>query len=204
MRWGLAAMVATLLSLGAVLLLRWRKRPPPGPPPTSCPRVEPRVGDPCGRPGLLCEYDRSGWEPGCSSLVQCDNKRTWTEHADPDEESCKLRNAGLGASCPSGYGSAPRGSACTSRVTCDYPEGRCACTVACVDEHAAKQPASGVWKCDDAPDGCPHPRPTLGSPCATPGLRCSYEVCCTGAEVECRDGAWWALLVNLGCEDDEK
>jgi hypothetical protein len=170
------------------------------PPPTSCPARAPWAGDPCGREGLICEYDRAGWEPGCSELYAC-GKGAWREYADPDEDSCQIEKATPGRECAARYDAVPRGQSCSSAATCDYPEGRCACTVACAPAKA--HPSSGVWACDDPAPDCPRPRPNIGSVCTPEGQRCSYEMCCVGAELECRNGAWWALLVNVGCEDEE-
>jgi hypothetical protein len=38
--------------------------------------------------------------------------------------------------------------------------------------------------------GCPDPRPRIGSACTTSGLDCDYGACTGGVNVECVSGAW--------------
>jgi hypothetical protein len=94
--------------------------------------------------------------------------------------------------CPATYFSVPRMSHCTPYGGwCDYPQGRCACTV-----QAGGVPldasAEATWICQDPQGGCPIPRPRLGTVCPQEGLTCDYGACDIpgGVAENCAGGIW--------------
>jgi hypothetical protein len=102
--------------------------------------------------------------------------------------------------CPSSFASVPRMSSCTPYGGfCDYPEGRCACTVPAGP--AIMNPPNSIWICQDAAPGCPEPRPRLGALCSPKqeGMQCDYGSCTVpgGTAEQCSGGLW--TQAPFGC-----
>jgi hypothetical protein len=95
--------------------------------------------------------------------------------------------------CPATYASVPRMTHCEGYGGwCDYPQGRCACTVegGAIPLDAS---AEAIWLCQDpGVAGCPVPRPRLGTVCSQEGLTCDYGACFVpgGIGESCTGGIW--------------
>lgn len=158
---------------------------PPTPPTdgTACPFTCPKTGAPCVP--LECEY-------GTSPILECDAiftcNGTWaadTRGGDP--MYCSPSTSG----CPATRASVPVGAACSpSNLECDYPGGRCACTIS--RGGPVRLDAGAEWICDTPMGDCPQPRPRVGTSCTSPGKTCDYGACTLpgGDALECTDGRW--------------
>jgi hypothetical protein len=83
---------------------------------------------------------------------------------------------------------------------CDYPQGRCACTVQAGGPALLDASAVSIWICQDpSAPGCPTPRPRLGSPCSQDGLTCDYGACDIpgGIGETCNGGIW--IQAGVAC-----
>jgi hypothetical protein len=100
--------------------------------------------------------------------------------------------------CPATFASVPRGTPCTpNNGYCDYPEGRCACAILFAGPpQPSNQPQ---WACQDPAQGCPTPRPRLGTPCVSSPSTCDYGTCTVpgGYAEGCTNGIW--ATVPWGC-----
>jgi hypothetical protein len=142
----------------------------------------------CTSAGLQCEY---GGNPvqGCDIVATCSG--TWKDQAATDSK-CSLT---LGQGCPLTFDDVAQGTTCSSNgLECNYPKGRCACTV---NSGGPVQfidgGTPGHWVCQDPETaGCPLPRAPLGSVCSQNGLSCNYGACTVpgGTGEMCQDGLW--------------
>ncbi len=152
----------------------------------GCPTAEPDVGSACIDETLQCEYGDSWWSVSCDPVVQCMNGQ-WQSFT-PSYEPCRGAPGPNPASCPAKASDVPQGGVCSPTDTnCYYPTELCQCLL---PEGPIELDASvGNWTCLPG-DGCPYPRPPLGSACSgsSAGLSCTYEACSYGQS--CVDGAW--------------
>jgi hypothetical protein len=154
-----------------------------------CPPTAPSDGSPCSKEGLSCEY---GSDPNlyCNAYAQCSLGK-WQVNVPPPSGCPTQPNQGT---CPSSYASVPVGQLCGNLVglTCSYPQGFCGCAVPSFGPYPADASAVAEWVCDQPEQGCPQPRPKLGSACSKPGQTCDYGSCSlpTGTSIICQDGAW--------------
>jgi hypothetical protein len=155
----------------------------------ACPTTAPPQGSACGPQGLACEY-------GTATTVECDTVATcnggrW-EIALPTMTK-SLCQSGPASECPSSFAAVPLGQRCdVYPLPCDYPEGRCACTVR-EGPTVTDASAMATWICPSPDPGCPLPRARLGAPC-TSSDACDYGTCAIpGATAEaCTDNLWVA------------
>jgi hypothetical protein len=121
--------------------------------------------------------------PACNEVISC----TMTGWSFPPPAHC------LPGMCPASYAAVPQGMTCSpDGLDCAYPEGQCNC--------GNPGPVVGpnpVWTCAQPAQGCPNPRPRIGSACSQPGLSCDYGACSGGVEVQCKDGSW--QRANVAC-----
>jgi hypothetical protein len=156
---------------------------------SPCPASPPGDGSACGPQGLTCEWGSSPVQD-CDTVALCNGGRWQVTPHDPGGLDCGGGPQGM---CPSSYASVPRAAHCSPYGSyCDYPEGRCACTVPAGPGFPADASAVAEWVCQDAQSGCPRPRPPLGSTCAQNGLQCDYGACSIpGGNAEtCQGGLW--------------
>ena len=162
-------------------------------PGSACPSVQPGNGEACGPEGLACEYG-SATVVECDALAHCSGGRWYIDLPTAGDPVC---DAGSAAQCPSSMASVPIGQPCSPyELACDYPQGRCACSVRSVlaGPDAA---ALATWICPSTSVGCPAPRPRLGTACAA-HLECDYGTCAIpGADFQtCTNGMWSEQSVN--------
>jgi hypothetical protein len=138
--------------------------------------------------GIGCEY---GDDPdlSCNTLLTC-TQGTWTASGTAAQQTCPTP-AATGA-CPATYAAAQTAGACTQRgLACGYTQGRCDCA-----EDTGGPPTVGGanvhWLCDDAPSGCPSPRPHVGAACSG-AQTCNYGACNIpdGVTLVCTSGGAW-------------
>ncbi len=172
-------------------------KPDSGGPATACPASPPAVGAPCDLT-YECEY---GTDPDvdCDTVYSCaaddagKAAHTWFVSTKPLATGCSTTNA---AACPASY--ADLGATCSSSgLTCTYPQARCSCSLACGMEEGENL----AWCCPDAPegDGCPSPRPRLGTACTGASDDCDYGMCSGNVGESCGDAGVWAPVVQFGC-----
>jgi hypothetical protein len=162
--------------------------PDAGPWSPVCPASLPATGTPCTGQDQ-CEYGDAWWSVGCDTVVQCQNGQ-WGPYQ--PGAGCTPKPGPNPASCPGTYGSVPVGQSCPSLgLSCVYGQGICAC-----DYPFGPPPPpgnNGNWNC--LPEqGCPFPRPRLGSACPTDGTSCTYEEVCSYTQ-NCTGGIWQAQQV---------
>jgi hypothetical protein len=162
-------------------------------PPLSpdCPAALPTAGSACTHENVQCEYGDAWWSVSCDSVVQCQSG-VWTPFK-PSYEPCSAEPGPNSASCPADFAAVPQGECSMNGLTCVYPQGECSCAVLL---GGPVQIDGGVadWGC--VPEqGCPFPRPLLGTPCSGEGIDCTYEACSYGET--CTNGLWEAL--EEGC-----
>jgi hypothetical protein len=153
----------------------------------ACPAAPPQQGSACGPQGLACEY-------GAATTLQCDTIATcnggrWEVVVPMTSQS--LCQSGPASQCPASFAMVPVGQHCDFYpLPCDYPEGRCACTVR-QSPTVTDASAQATWICPSPNSGCPLPRPRLGAPCAS-SSECDYGTCAIpGATAEaCTDNLW--------------
>jgi hypothetical protein len=151
----------------------------------TCPATAPADSSPCTGEGLECEY--KGAAAFCGDVLQC--------HSGAFMDSTSICSLAPNANCPATSAGIQIGQACTTKVTCDYPDARCGC----VSPSGPPQVDGGglTWQCTTAPGGCPAQHPALGTSCTTSGQLCDYGACIFGdnpygsaiAE-ECKNGIW--------------
>jgi hypothetical protein len=140
----------------------------------------------------VCEY---GGDPqvACDQVFKC-NGGLW--NLTQVGGACVRPDGGSSSSCPSSFDQVPQGSECTAGgAECDYPQAYCTCNVRCFD--LCPGPDSGApnyWQCDvpHPANGCPIPRPPLGSACSQPGQQCDYGGCNGNITEQCSPatGIW--------------
>jgi hypothetical protein len=135
--------------------------------------------------GVQCEYGTSP-DPSCNQLFECLNG-TWA-------------SGGPGGICPAGtcpthFVDVPQGQVCIpSGLDCAYQEGECNCTFS----SPAGTGTMPTWHCF-RPQGCPEPRPRLGSACTQEGQSCDYGACSGGIAETCMGGYWqWMMTACPG------
>ena len=154
-----------------------------------CPGSLPAEGTSCSRNGLECEYG-SNTNYTCNSVALC-NGSSWTYYKN-DPQYC---STGLEPGCPASSSQVPQGSSCTPQGTrCNYADVVCECTYQAgpvqIDD-AGNTVAS--WICEQPVQGCPIPRPKLGSACnVSSDVSCDYGSCSLegGVLLTCQSGAW--------------
>jgi hypothetical protein len=125
--------------------------------------------------GLQCEYGTNP-EPSCNQLFLC---------------LSGLWDATGGSTCPVGtcpmrFVDVHEGQACMPNgLDCAYLEGECNCTISV----PAGTGTTSTWHCFH-PQGCPEPRPRLGSACTQDGQMCDYGACTSGIAETCMGGYW--------------
>ncbi len=170
-------------------------------PSLACPSSPPSDGTACSqtgatRPGVntICEYGPSA-DPNCNEVFECApatptaSVETWV---DISTGACAPRTA-----CPTSFASVPVNGPCPAPVLCAYSEGACGCVSG----------GSGLWSCAPLGDGCPNPRPDIGTPCSIPQQTCNYgDACNGGVTLFCWDstddgftGSFW--IVAASCSD---
>jgi hypothetical protein len=142
---------------------------------SACPTSPPASNGSCTVAGLTCEYGSSP-ELGCNQIFTCMNG-SWEGQAGAD---C------VTGTCPTSYSSVPQGQDCSPQgLDCGYPEGQCNCSF--MLPVGTNQPK---WQCMTPMQGCPDPRPDLGTACSQAGLMCDYGGCTGGVVTSCENGYW--------------
>jgi hypothetical protein len=104
--------------------------------------------------------------------------------------------------CPKDFAALPTGSACPKQsLSCVYDQGMCGC-IPCMGE--AGVGSQMEWACDPfpQPQGCPVPRPLIGSACTQEGQSCGYGELCgvvSGPSLACRNGRWESQPIAAAC-----
>jgi hypothetical protein len=153
----------------------------------ACAETAPQQGSACGPQGLACEYGTATTQQ-CDTVATCNGGRWEVAVPTMTKSACQ---SGPASDCPSSFTTVPVGQHCDDYgVVCDYPQGRCACTVR-DSPTVYDAEAQATWICPSPNSGCPLPRPRLGTPC-TAGLECDYGTCAIpGATAEaCTDNVW--------------
>lgn len=144
-----------------------------------CPSTTPPSGGSCTSEGVTCEY---GTDPNtsCNATFVCQGGKWLVPRGGGQCPS--------GATCPATFGDVPQSKQCKPEFeTCVYAQATCYCT--------RSGPVFGenaVWQCVPQPDGCPTPRPALGSACSKSqaGQKCNYGACYGGVAEICKGGYW--------------
>jgi hypothetical protein len=132
---------------------------------------------------LTCEY---GNDPNiaCNSVFVCAGavgSTSWRSVAPEAGATCPTTIPALDPTCPK---TVPSGL-CDDASTplCHYATGYCTCIGTSSDRH---------WGCDSQDPKCPHPRPSLGTPCDEDNLRCYYLDCNVpwGTALICNESTW--------------
>jgi hypothetical protein len=154
----------------------------------GCPATAPAAGASCVDETLECEYGGAWWSVSCDVVMQCEGGE-W-QSARPSYEPCSSEPGPNPTSCPATSSSVPQGSVCpASDTSCYYPDAFCQCIVP-LGGPAEIDGGTAYWSCLPG-DGCPYPRPPLGSACsASSSNDCTYEQCSYGQS--CVGGAWQA------------
>jgi hypothetical protein len=131
---------------------------------------------------------------GCDVIARCTSGR-WEIQPPGPGTACPTPNHGIGPGCPSSYPNA-NGKCDHSGLECDYPDGRCACGT--FGGPVQFDAGPGVWQCETHGQGCPVPRPRLGSACSlAESVVCDYGACFLpgGTTERCVGGVWQEELV---------
>jgi hypothetical protein len=148
-----------------------------------CPPIAPAVGGACNVNQATCEYGNLQYEVGCNTVITCDNF-VWTSF---DAGLPCVPDAPNPSSCPSSLalveaqGTLP---CAPSGANCAYPQGVCPCATPL----GLPDGSPTTWNGCYPGQGCPMPRPRLGSPCSGHDVGCVYQPCSFGQY--CLDGAW--------------
>ena len=155
----------------------------------ACPSSVPAQNAPCSPADLTCEYG-SDSNVQCDTVARCQAGR-WEVQYPVKGQSCP--SPGIEKGCPSSFGAVPQGKECTSfGLQCGYPQGRCACTLA-FGPPVPVDAGAGRWYCEAPQQGCPQPRPRIGSACSLSGAQyCDYGACTLpgGTSLSCVSGIW--------------
>jgi hypothetical protein len=163
---------------------------------TVCPAALPTLGASCETEGLEREYGAASWNVSCDTVVECEGGKWSTDQ--PSLGPCTPKPGPNSAACPASYSSVPLGASCDSQLlSCAYDEGVCVCqgefeVPPALPDGGASAPT--YWACNPG-QGCPFPRPPLGTSCAHEAISCQY-VACTYAQ-SCTGGVWHG--VEDGC-----
>jgi hypothetical protein len=166
-----------------------------------CPDAIPSEGGPCDA-SIPCEYGGNAMS-ACTTVATCQSAHWNVAVPAP---GCGQNSA----SCPAAFDPDASGPCVAGAVSCDYPEGRCACTVCARAPDGGIDTASSRWGCrawNDVPAGCPVPRPLVGTQCTTPETTiCDYGWCCggrvsfwPGAGEVCSGGIWVVPACTVEC-----
>ncbi len=151
----------------------------------GCPTAAPTAGTACVDEMLECEYGDAWWSVACDVVMQCESGQ-W-QRTQLSFEPCSPEPGSNPASCPATSSAIPEGSVCApSGTNCYYPDAFCQCTVP-LGGPVLIDGGTANWTCLPG-DGCPYPRPRLGSACTSASTVCNYEECSYGQM--CVNGAW--------------
>jgi hypothetical protein len=174
-----------------------------GGPGGACPANVPGASTPCAPVGATCEYG-GGDHLLCSTIARCQQGRTgqgaW--FVDVPGTDCIPGPASNPAACPAAFGSLPTGSACPANLPsdCVYAEGMCSCA-SCEGDGGMQN----EWACEafPQPQGCPEPRPRIGSACTQEGQSCGYGSICGETRaipyLRCQNGTWEQEEIGADC-----
>ena len=159
--------------------------PDAGPWSPLCPASPPAVGSSCSTDQLQCEYGSAWWSVSCDAVLQCQGGAWTVSH--PSYNPCTPAPGPNPSSCPADYAQVPQGASCNEGTDqCYYPQGVCACQVP-LGGPVMIDGGNAYWGC--VPEqGCPWPRPRLGTACTATGTYCTYETCSYGQT--CQNGVW--------------
>jgi hypothetical protein len=163
-----------------------------------CPATKPQPGGTCvGK--QTCEY---GDDPSaaCDALMACVSG-AWTTTQEPATTGCSTTNP---STCPTTFGDVTQGDACGAQpFDCYYAEARCSCAVVVLQGACIKSDCPApTWDCDTPAtdsanmltpeDGCPVPRPRIGSSCSNADFEksCNYGYCQGGVAILCTSNVW--------------
>jgi hypothetical protein len=167
----------------------------------DCPADAPTPGVACelNNPPI-CEYG----EPSvrfCTTQASCKyNQATGPESAawvvTEPRDDCVLPMEEP-TDCPEDFASVPEGDCEMDGLTCAYPEGTCGCRM----QFRGQATRNPQWICEPLNEGCPAPRPLLGTPCEEESLGCDYGVCFEAGRpsMACSRGYW--MEAGLPCEE---
>ncbi len=150
---------------------------------SKCPSSPPQSGTACVsvKGGPTCEYG-SNPDPNCNQTFVC-TQNVWVNQT--SGTACPPQSQ-----CPGSYTSVPNGQDCTpDQLSCAYPEGECICTTS----FGGLQKQTPAWDCFPASQGCPSPRPDIGTACSG-SQTCNYGACSGGVELQCVDGSWQTVV----------
>jgi hypothetical protein len=177
-----------------------------GSPGGDCPANVPAAKNACSPAGLSCEYGGTGDHLLCSTMAECQPSASggnqWFVNA--PAASCVASPSQNPLGCPPTFGTIPTGASCPREPAsdCVYPEGTCGC-VSCAPDGGGT--IATEWVCDPwpTPNGCPEPRPRIGSPCASEGQSCMYaDLCSVGngqPAMGCQNGRWVLQAFGVDC-----
>jgi hypothetical protein len=154
-----------------------------------CPDTIPAIGSACTQENLECEYGSAWWNISCDKVVQCQSG-AWTSFM-PSYDPCSPAPGPNPAGCPANLSDIPQGGSCEdTTLSCDYlPNAICSCSLPLGGP--VQVDAGGSWAC--LPEqGCPLPRPTVGTACDTENQMCTYQQCSYAQT--CEGGVWQAQL----------
>jgi hypothetical protein len=162
-----------------------------GAPGGPCPDSLPNAGAPCDAPAsVLCEYgdDVNG---GCNRVAAC-SRGEWSLTGPSPAATCPTPTGD--PACPTSYRGVARGALCDIEgLICGYPQGICECLRPISGPpQVGPGGANPTWACDLPQQGCPSPRPHLGTACGTEGQTCDYASCTLpeGTAETCSGGVW--------------
>jgi hypothetical protein len=172
----------------------------------ACPSDQPAQGAPCASAELSCEYGGTGPELLCSTTARCSANASgslaWFVTT-PGKE-CVASQAQNPPACPSTFTGLANGAACpdpSAYTHCVYPEGMCGC-LSCMGDAGA---LGKEWQCEayPQPQGCPEPRPRIGSACTQENQSCGYGSLCSAVTgipmLRCENGVWHVEPVAASC-----
>jgi hypothetical protein len=167
----------------------------------GCPANAPAAGEACKlNIPSICEYG----EPSvrhCTTHASCKyNQVTGPESAawvvTEPRDDCVLP-AEEPADCPADFASVPEADCEVDGLTCAYPEGTCGCRM----QFRGQPTRNPRWVCEALNEGCPAPRPLLGTPCEEELLGCDYGHCFEAGRpaMVCARGYW--MEGGIQCEE---
>ena len=174
-----------------------------------------------------CEY---GGNPRCAAYATCASSPSPSWWVIPPDPSCSGNAVGCPAAIeatadaglagwtwtPGALEPAPASQpSCMPGSSCTYDVGRCICSRCggggdiCASNACGTLDAGTVWSCFDWQEtqGCPVPRPLLGTKCTTARQICAYtDIYLTIGEngldphpaMICDDDGYWSLLISGG------
>lgn len=154
-----------------------------GQPSAICPVSVPTENSSCSHEGAECEYG-TNTDYLCNTIAMCQGGQ-WLY----SKGTGAMCSTGLGPDCPAQSSLVDVGGACSPYgERCNYPDYVCECSYP-----AGPPTANPEWECENPAQGCPIPRPRLGSACNAPAsLSCDYGSCTVsgGVRLSCQAGAW--------------